>query len=83
MEIKLSIRGEDMPVAQLQTLMKILAHQKALISLMCDKNSKTVEESDDLYKSVMSEADEYYQKVYEDLFAKYSIVDPKDILPDR
>lgn len=83
MDIKLKLTDDTMPLAQLDTLIQILAHQKATISLLCDKHSKTVDESDNLYKDVMTEVDEYYQKIYENLFAKYSTVNPNDILPNK
>ena len=83
MDIKLELNEATMPLAQLETLIQILAHQKATISLLCDNHSKTVDESDNLYKDVMTEVDEYYQKIYENLFAKYSTVNPNDILPKK
>ena len=83
MNIKLELNDDSMPIAQIQTLMQILAHQKATISLLCDKHSKTTEESVLLYEDVMIEADEYYQKIYENLYAKYSTVNPNDILPNK
>ena len=83
MDIKLKLTDDTMPLAQLDTLIQILAHQKATIPLLCDKHSKTVDESDNLYKDLMTEVDEYYQKIYENLFAKYSTVNPNDILPNK
>lgn len=83
MDIKLELNEATMPLAQLETLIQILAQQKATISLLSDKHSKTVDESDNLYKDVMTEVDEYYQKIYENLFAKYSTVNPIDILPNK
>jgi hypothetical protein len=83
MEIKLVLDDSSMPLAQLETLIQILAHQKATISLLCDKHSKTVEESDRLYRDVMGESDEQYKKIYEDLFARHSKINPDDLLPPK
>ena len=79
MDIKLELNDTTMPLAQLETLIQIFAHQKATISLLCDKHSKTTDESDFLYKDVMKECDVYYKEIYENLFAKFSTVNPKDL----
>ena len=83
MNIKLKLNDDTMPLAQIDTLIDILAHQKALISLLCDKHTSTNEESDELFKSVMNDVSGYYQKVYDNLFAKYSTVNPGDLLPNK
>ncbi|MBS3915662.1 MAG: hypothetical protein KG003_14300 [Bacteroidetes bacterium] len=83
MNIKLKLTEETMPLAQLDTLIKILAHQKATISILCDKYTNSNEESDELFENVMRGADEYYQQVYEHIFAKYSSVNPDDFLPNK
>jgi len=83
MDIKLKLTEYTMPLAQLDTLIKILAHQKATISILCDKYTNSNEESDELFENVMRGADDYYQQIYENLFAKYSTVNPDDILPNK
>lgn len=83
MDIKLQLNDDTMPLAQLETLIKILAHQKATLSFLCDNKSKTIEEADALFAGVIAETDIFYQEVYENLFAKYSTVNPNDILPNK
>lgn len=83
MDVKLKLTDDTMPLAQLDTLIKILAHQKATISILCDKYTHSDTESDELFENVMRGADDYYQQIYENLFAKYSTVNPNDILPNK
>jgi hypothetical protein len=83
MDIKLKLTEDTMPLAQLETLMQILAHQKATISLLCDKYAKTDDEADELYREVISDADSYYKQIYQNLYVRHSNVDPDDILPKK
>lgn len=81
MNIKLHLTDDTMPLAQLDTLIKILAHQKATLSFLCDNKSKSIEEADALFAGAIAQTDIFYQEIYEHLFLKYSTVDPNDLLP--
>ena len=67
--------GEDFNSAQLELLIKILGTNQAIISLLCDKHSKTVDESDELFKDVQREASEYGLKILQDLYARKGKID--------
>ena len=82
MDIKLEIYGNEMQSAQLEILIKILAQQKAAISLMCDKFTKDGE-TDDVFRETMQEADTYAHQILEDLYLRRGHVDPNDILPTK
>lgn len=82
MNIKLEIYGNEMQSAQLELLIKILAQQKAAISLMCDKFAKDGE-SDAVFRETMQESDSYAQQILEDLFVRRGNVNPDDILPNK
>ena len=83
MENKLKLNEDTMPLAQLEVLIKILAHQKATISILCDKFTDSEIQSNELFEAVLHEAGVYFQQVYDDLFAKYSSLTLKDILPKK
>ena len=83
MDIKLEIYGNEMQSAQLEILIKILAHQKATISLLCDKYAKTDDEADDFYREAMDECNTFAREILEDLFVRRGNVNPDDILPKK
>jgi len=83
MDIKLEIYGNEMQSAQLEVLIKILAHQKATISLLCDKYAKTDLEADQLYREAMDECNTFGSSILQDLYERRGHVEPGDILPNK
>ena len=83
MDIPLKLEGDEFFSAQLEILIKLLSLQKATISLLCDKHSKTQDESDELYRSVVDEANVYAQQILHDLYERRGNIDLNDVLGDR
>lgn len=82
MELGLEIYGDEMQAAQLEVLIKILAHQRAIASMLCDKFTSSDKESDQLYRSFLDDSNDYGSVIHKDLFERRGHVDPKDILPN-
>ena len=75
--------GEDMFSALLEMNIKILASNLAMISLICDKNSSTVEESNNLFKDVQMESAEYALEILRDLYARKGKIDVSGIIDKK
>ena len=83
MDIKLEIYGNEMQAAQLELLIKILAHQKATISLLCDKLSKSEQEADELISLVNDECVQMAETIRLSLYERRGHINPDDILPNK
>lgn len=81
MEQSITMTKEHYEDTMLELSIKILSHQKALISLICDKYSTDEISADELYRDVMDDTNDYFQKILDDIYARRGYIDPKDILP--
>jgi len=81
MEIKLELNDITMPLAQLDTLINVLAHQKEILAFLCDNKATTIEEADSLYADAIARTERHYDEIYQNLYVKYSSVNPDDLLP--
>lgn len=80
MDINLKLEGEEMFSAQLELLIKILATQQAIISLLCNKHSTTQEESDKFFKDVQDEVSQYASSILHSLYELRGKINITDIL---
>lgn len=76
----LDLRQDEIFSAQLELLIKILAHQKGVLSLLCDKYGATEDESDKLYAEVIEECNAYGLEILKDLQERRGHIDLDDIL---
>ncbi len=83
MELGLEIYGDEMQAAQLEVLIKILAHQKATLLMLCDNKAKSIDEADSLYSLCMADCDRYGSEIFQDLYVRRGQIDPNDILPKK
>jgi hypothetical protein len=80
MDIALELEGQELYSAQIELLIKILAIQKATVSFVCDKFSKTENESDEYYNSVMDDANQYGRQIFSDLYERRGKINLDDVL---
>ena len=83
MEIKLEIYGNEMQAAQLEILIKILAHQKATLLMLCDNKAKTIDEADSLYSLCMDDCNRFGDEIFQDLYSRRGQINQNDILPKK
>jgi hypothetical protein len=73
--IALDLRGDEIHSAHTELLIKILSFQQAVVSLLADKFETPVMSSDEIYKSIMKDANKYATKILEDLAIRRGHID--------